>query len=432
MENKKIAVIGLGYVGLTFAITLAKVGFKVLGIENNDKIFKSMIKGKAQFYEENIDQFLIKMQKNKRLKIENNLENIKNCEIIFITLGTPVDDNKKINLKNLFNLIDELKNKINNKSILVLRSTVKIGTTLKIEKILNKNKNKKIFLAMCPERTAEGSALKEIHYLPQIIGSRDTIVKKKLGNIFKKITKRTINFDTYKEAEILKLIDNSYRDTIFGFANELARIGEYYQIDILNVIKKIKIDYPRSNVALPGTVGGPCLTKDPHILIESVKDKLKLPIISSARHTNENLPIEVLKMIKKKLPKKITKVLVCGIAFKGTPSTSDIRGSLASNIIETIKKLYNSPQIDIVDKYVSIEDAKKISKNSKFFQNFLHIKDKYEIILILNNSYYWKKIGYNKLSKKLLKSGIIYDFWSSYEKDKNKRNYFRFGGGDLL
>ena len=67
MENKKIAVIGLGYVGLTFAITLAKVGFKVLGIENNDKIFKSMIKGKAQFYEENIDQFLIKMQKNKAL-----------------------------------------------------------------------------------------------------------------------------------------------------------------------------------------------------------------------------------------------------------------------------------------------------------------------------------------------------------------------------
>ena len=171
MENNKIAVIGLGYVGLTFAITLAKVGFEVLGIENNNKIFKSMTKGKAQFYEENIDKFLVKMLRNKRLKIENNLKNIKKCKIIFITLGTPLNNNKKINLKNLFNLINELNYKISNKSILVLRSTVKIGTTKKIENILNKNK--KVFLAMCPERTAEGSALKEIHYLPQIIGSKD-------------------------------------------------------------------------------------------------------------------------------------------------------------------------------------------------------------------------------------------------------------------
>ena len=140
MKNNRIAVIGLGYVGLTFAISLAKVGFEVLGIENNEKIFKSMLKGKAQFYEENIDKFLIKTQKNKRLKIENNLDNIKKCKTIFITLGTPVNNNNKINLKNLFNLVNELKNKLNNKSIVVLRSTVKIGTTKKIEDTLNKNK----------------------------------------------------------------------------------------------------------------------------------------------------------------------------------------------------------------------------------------------------------------------------------------------------
>jgi UDP-N-acetyl-D-mannosaminuronic acid dehydrogenase len=429
MGNNKIAVIGLGYVGLTFAITLAKVGFEVLGIENDSEIFKSMIKGKAQFYEENIDKFLLKMQKNKRLKIENNLNNIKKCKIVFITLGTPVDNNKKINLKNLFNLIDDLKNRLNNKSILILRSTVKIGTTKKIEDILNKNK--KIFLAMCPERTTEGSALKEIHYLPQIIGSKDNFVKKKLNTIFKKITKKTIIFNSYKEAEILKLIDNSYRDTVFGFANELARIGEYYKIDILNVINKIKIDYPRSNIALPGTVGGPCLTKDPHILIESVKDKLKLPIISSSRDTNENLTNEVLKMINKKFNKKITKILICGIAFKGTPSTSDVRGSLATGMIKQIKKLYNDPKIDILDKYVSKDDATKVSKNSKFLKNFSRIKEKYQIILILNNNHYWKDIGYKKFSKKLVDRGIIYDFWSSFKKDEYKKNYFRFGGGDL-
>jgi len=430
MKKNKIAVIGLGYVGLTFAISLAKVGFEVLGIENNEKVFKSMIKGKAQFYEENIDKFLIKMQKSGNLKIQNNLENIEKYNIIFITIGTPVDNNKNINLNNLFKLIDELKNKLRNKSILVLRSTVKIGTTQKIKEKLNKVK--KIFLAMCPERTAEGSALKEIHYLPQIIGCMDIVARKTLNQVFKKITNKTINFSTYREAEILKLIDNSYRDTIFGFANELARIGEYFNIDILNVIKKIKIDYPRSNIALPGTVGGPCLTKDPHILVESVKNKLKLPIISSARLTNENLTTEVLKMVKKKLNKKITKILVCGIAFKGIPATSDIRGSLAIEVIKQINKLFQKPTINILDKYVSYDDAKIVSKKSKFINKFSKIKEKYQLIIILNNSHYWQKIGYKKLSNKLMKDGIIYDFWASYKKDQYKKNYFRYGGGDLF
>ena len=430
MKKDKIAVIGLGYVGLTFAISLAKVGFEVLGVENNEKNFKSIIRGKAQFYEENIDKFLVKMQRNGNLKIQNNLENIEKYNIIFITIGTPVDDNKNINLNNLFRLIDDLKNKLINKSILVLRSTVKIGTTQKIKDKLNKNK--KIFLAMCPERTTEGSALKEIHYLPQIIGCMDIFARKKLNQVFKKITNKTINFTTYREAEILKLIDNSYRDTIFGFANELARIGEYFGINILNVIKKIKIDYPRSNIALPGTVGGPCLTKDPYILVESVKNKLKLPIISSARLTNENLTTEVLKMIKKKLNKKITKILVCGIAFKGIPATSDIRGSLAIGVIKQINKLYQKPIIDILDKYVSFNDAKIVSKKSKFLNKFSMIKKKYQLIIILNNSHYWRKIGYKKLSKKLVKNGIIYDFWSSYKKDQYKNNYFRYGGGDLF
>ena len=137
MKNNKIAVIGLGYVGLTFAISLAKVGFEVLGVENNEKNFKSINKGKAQFYEENIDKFLVKMQKSKRLKIQNNLKNIENYKIVFITIGTPVDNNKKIKLKNLFNLIDELRHKLSSGSIVVLRSFQKMPPALYIEDQMN-------------------------------------------------------------------------------------------------------------------------------------------------------------------------------------------------------------------------------------------------------------------------------------------------------
>ena len=162
------------------------------------------------------------------------------------------------------------------------------------------------------------------------------------------------------------------------------------------------------------------------------QNKLNLPIISSARHTNENLTIEILKMIKTKLNKRITKILVCGVAFKGLPTTSDIRGSLATEVIKQTKKLFYNPRIDVLDKYVSEEDAKKINNDSKFFKNFESINEKYNFILILNNSHYWKDVGYKKFSNKLFNKGIIYDFWSSFKKDKYKKNYFRFGGGDLF
>ena len=126
---------------------------------------------------------------------------------------------------------------------------------------------------MCPERTAEGSALKEINTLPQIIGSDNSEVNKKLKLIFSKLTKSVIIFNSFEEAEVLKLIDNSYRDTIFGFANELAEIGENYNINILNVINKISINYPRTKINLPGTVGGPCLTKDLEFFMRVLRKK---------------------------------------------------------------------------------------------------------------------------------------------------------------
>ena len=162
MNNNKIGVIGLGYVGLTFSISLAKKNFEVYGYEIDNNTFNTISKGKAQFYEENINNDLKKTLKNKKIKLFQNLKNIGECNVIFITVGTPIKKTKKVNLKKLFNLINNLKDKLEENTIVALRSTVKLGTTKKIEKILNKNK--KINLAMCPERTAEGSALKEIHF----------------------------------------------------------------------------------------------------------------------------------------------------------------------------------------------------------------------------------------------------------------------------
>ena len=429
MQNS-ISIIGLGYVGLTLGITLAKEGFNVSGFENNKERYKYIKKGKSYFHEKNIDNTLSKVIKSKKLRVYNTLDNIENSKIFIITIGTPLDNSNKVNFNNLFNICKNLKKKIKNNSIVVIRSTVKIGITRKIQSIFNSDK-KKIHLAMCPERTVEGDALKELYNLPQIIGTNSTYAKKVLKKIFSKITKKIIFFNSFEEAELLKLVDNSYRDTMFGFANELAKIGEYLNINSFNVIKNVGINYPRSKIAFPGTVGGPCLTKDSHILFQSVKKKIDIPIIRSARETNEKFPLDLIKKIKIKFNKNKIKILVLGLGFKGTPETSDIRGSMAKPIINKLFSLFKVKKIYTVDNLIYREDVINFGNRILNSQKFENVKGRFDLIIITNNNKYWKKIGLEKIENKLLKKGLIFDFWNSFSNEKSSK-YFSIGTGKLI
>lgn len=430
MKQKiKIGVVGLGYVGLTFSITLAKEGYQVIGVEKNYDTYLTLKKSKAHFYEENINDDLKKVLNKKKLLISQDLSDLKKCNLIFLTIGTPINKKNRVDLNNLINACKKLRKLLKTGTIIALRSTVKLFTTRKLNKIMNYG-GKKFYFAMCPERTIEGSALYEIYKLPQIIGSKDIRSRKILNKVFKNISSRVINFNSFEEAELLKLIDNSYRDVIFGFANELGRISNYFGINVLNVLKNINKDYPRSNISLPGIVGGPCLTKDSHILLESVNSKIHLPIVKSARYTNSNFFLEIINLIKKK-NKKCKKILICGLAFKGLPKTSDLRGSMAIPIADHLEKVFGTKP-DLLDNLVLKKDVKIHFRNHNFFNTFTDLKlnkVKYDLILILNNSPYWKKINIKNFKKKLTKKGFIYDFWSSFS---NLNYYKNFGSGDLI
>tara|TARA_B110000503_G_scaffold142210_1_gene238265 strand:+ start:803 stop:2104 length:1302 start_codon:yes stop_codon:yes gene_type:complete len=425
----KIGIVGLGYVGLTLAIAFAKKGLEVVGIEKNKKIYDQLKKNKGHFYEENLDNYLEKCTKKFNLKIFKDIKKLKNTDTVFITIGTPLSKKKKIDNTNLFSICRKLSHILEDGSIVALRSTVKINTCKKIKIILNNKK--KIHVASCPERTVEGSALKELNSLPAIIGTDSPFAQEKLSKIFKKITKTIVTFDTCNQAELLKLIDNSWRDTQFAFANELARVGEHFNINVLEIINKIKIKYPRSKIALPGLVAGPCLSKDSHIFKESVKQKIKIPIVYNSRITNEKFPIEVINLLKKQIQFKVKKILICGLAFKGVPKTDDTRGSMAKPIIDYTKKIFKKSKIDSFDDLVSFSDCKKINNNMRIFRNYQNVNQKYDLILILNNNPLWKKIGYKKF-KKLLKDkeNFIYDFWNSFSIDT--KQYKAFGQGKLF
>jgi len=424
----KIGIVGLGYVGLTLAIAFARKGIDVVGIEKNKKIYNSLKRGKAQFYEENLNESLLKCIKNSKLKIYQDFKKLNKLNIIFITIGTPISKNKKLSDKNLLSICNKLKNIINNDTIVALRSTVKINTCTKIEKLLNKKI--KVHVASCPERTVEGNALRELSLLPAIIGTNSKFAKEKLNALFKKITKTIVTFNNTNQAELLKLIDNSWRDSNFAFANELGRIGEHYKINVIEIIKKISLKYPRSKISMPGIVGGPCLSKDSHILNQSVK-KINIPIIYNSRLTNEKFPIEMLEMIKTRIKKKVSNILICGLAFKGIPTTSDVRGSMALPIICKIKNLFKKSKIELFDNLVDPRDLKTKNINYKIIKNYNYINNKYDLVLILNNNPLWKSIGIKKLKKLLKKKdSLIYDYWNSFNSEDSQ--YVSFGQGRIF
>ena len=189
---------------------------------------------------------------------------------------------------------------LKNNDHIILRSTVKIGTTNNIVKKILKKSKKKFFISFCPERTIEGKALKELTSLPQIISgdSNQSILKAK--NLFQNVTKKIVKVDSLEGAEMIKLVDNMQRDVKFALSNEIALMCEKSNINVNDVIRLGKIDYPRTNLFDPGPVGGPCLEKDTYILAEYFSKNFKPRIGLNARIVNKFIIENAIEVLKKK------------------------------------------------------------------------------------------------------------------------------------
>ena len=427
-NNKEICILGLGYVGLTLSATLADLGFKVTGVEIRKKVLEDLEKKKPHFYEPNLNKILKKIISNKNFKFYNQIPKKWPGNTYIITVGTPLDENGLSRVDLIKNVSKEVKNSIKNNGLVILRSTVKVGTTRNIEK-----KIKKFDLAFCPERTQEGKALTEVKKIPQIIGGLDERSAKRASNIFQKVTKTNLIVSSLETAELIKLVDNSQRDVYFSYANEIAKICDELKISATEVINIGKFKYGRTNLALPGPVGGPCLIKDTYILNESLKNKKTKPNIAlAARNINENLTKDIIYQLKNELMKrykKIDKISLLGFAFKGNPPTDDTRDSMSIKFYQEIKKKFPNSNISIYDFLVKNEDY--VHYGFKKSQNINQSFRNANVIVILNNHKIFKNLNLNEKSKLMKSKGIIYDCWNLFDKKKLnlKRNiiYSAFG-----
>ena len=194
-------------------------------------------------------------------------------------------------------------------------------------------------MSMCPERTIEGKAIEELSHLPQIISGNNERAIESARSIFMRITDKVVVADSLEEAELIKLYNNTYRDMNFAIGNAFCLAAQTFGIDGTRVIKHANEGYARSRIALPGFVAGPCLEKDSYILTDNMPACDEKDFILNARHINEALEDAVVDWVRRHVPKVNGVITLSGMAFKGRPATSDLRGSSSVNIARKLHAL---------------------------------------------------------------------------------------------
>lgn len=244
MLNKieTVNVIGLGYVGQTLAVTLAEAGFMVYGSDINEVVLGELRCGRSSVREPGIDDLIAKhLNKNLFIEVQEAIYS-HNIDAFIISVSSPVNkQTKEPMLGSVRAIAEDIKKHIKPGQMVLLRSTVPIGTTRNLVRpILEESglrAGEDFGLAFAPERTIEGDALEELRVLPQIIGgfSEESVVR--ATEMFLRTTDKIIPVSSVEAAEAVKLLDNSYRDVRFAYANEVACFFEKAGLDAFEVIR---------------------------------------------------------------------------------------------------------------------------------------------------------------------------------------------------
>ena len=423
IDFDKTVVVGLGFVGLTLAVHIAKSGFPVIGIDSDQTIIKSLNKKEIPFYEQGMQSALDELESDS-LSFKNNIPKLdsEKRNIFIIAVGTPITNNSA-NFDQLESSIRSINEHISHNDLLVIRSTVPIGTCKEfISKFIDPDK--RVHICMAPERTAEGIALSELQILPQIIGADDYESGEIAKKYFERFSSSVINAGSTTAAEISKLVCNSYRDLNFGFANELALLCEDLQIDAFDLISNCNIGYKRMNMPLPSPgVGGYCLSKDPILYANSgnsISNLFEGKLSKFAREANIQAGLSPDRAINHfqnhnlERKKKKLKILVCGVAFKGSPETDDVRFSTSMDFVNRMIKLNHNVFITDASKMT----LKRLQNKFQIFNFDKKIDNDFDAIVVLNNNPKNLELNYSDwLNNSKIK--MFFDGWHQFSSYRN-------------
>ncbi len=287
----KVCVVGLGHVGLTVAAVFADRGFTVFGCDLIQRLVKSIMSGSFRLFEPELAKMVNDAVKSGELSATTDcLDVAKSCDITIICVQTPVSKKRQPDLSFLRSACETVGQSLRRNNLVLIMSSVPPRTTTEMSKTLERASGlrcgKDFWLAYCPERLAPGNSVKDFVNNSRIIGGFDARSAKLASSLLQEVVRGKMFLTDSSTAEIAKLAENTFRDVNIAFANELALICEQDGVDVQEVIK-LANTHPRVNIHRPSCgVGGPCLPKDPYLLLAETKQHTKHSLIRCSRDLN--------------------------------------------------------------------------------------------------------------------------------------------------
>jgi UDP-N-acetyl-D-mannosaminuronic acid dehydrogenase len=346
-KTAKVVVLGLGYVGLPVSCLFAEAGFPMVGLERRqDKVDminqgQSPIEGKEPGLAELVSQVV----SQGKLHVTTDYYACADAQIILIAVETPVDsETKKPNYQALRSALAELGQYLSPKTLVIIESTLVPGTMAYIVKpILEETSglqaNQDFYLVHCPERLMPGKLLANIRDCDRVVGGMNPEAAELAVNFYRHVVQGSLDATDALTAELVKTMENAYRDVQIAFANEMALLCEDLGADVWR-IRELVNKSPHRNMHLPGAgVGGHCIPKDPWLLITNISHRFKPRLIPTARAVNDSMPEHMGELTLEALAEaglnpKQSRVLVLGYAY--LENSDDTRNSPSEVLVRSL------------------------------------------------------------------------------------------------
>jgi len=402
--NRDIAVIGAGRIGLPWAAVLASdLDYTVTCVDIDSNRVERINSGDSPFTEPGLDERLESTTESGRLWGTTQSDAVRDHKYVSLTLNA-----QRGQMEEFLETVREYANLLTGDQVLILRSTLPVDQIDRVRNIVRSESSGGPQFVVYPERLAEGRAIEEIQTLPKIIGVDQNEGVESMQALLDPL-ESPITITDPETAMFVKLIDNTYRDGLFAIGNQIAYVADELGLNAAEAIEIANKDYPRNDIPVPGVVGGKCLPKDPHFLMdETICEQPTTPdLFSATRRTNASLPSYIAKEILKKQPEEVT---LLGMSYK-----------------KDVSDTYNSPPLNIADRLedqgvsVTLYDPYVLNHDGSISDA---VGSADVVVVAMNHSSF---VGIEDTLNEHAPSAMVYDVWGELDESSLELPYDGFG-----
>jgi len=420
-KNQSVCIIGLGYVGLPLAVQSALRGYEVYGLDSDKEKINKINSGKSPIKEDFLEINLPKVN----IHATTDSKIIKKCDISIVCVPTPIDEKKLPDLAPVRGAVEDIIKNFKKGQLVIIESTINPGVCEEIIEPMfeaaGKIVNKDYYLAHCPERINPGDPKWNVTNINRVVGAFDKKGLQRAADFYENIVDGQImQMSSIREAEAVKIVENSFRDINIAFVNELAKSFDRLGIDVVEAIKGAATK-PFSFMAhWPSCgVGGHCIPVDPYYLIERAKlSGFDHEFMKIARKVNLSMPEYTIELLQDalnevKMPLNGTTVGVLGLSYKA--NVSDLRESPVKELVKLLKE--NKANVLVFDPYVL---------NKSTVKSLGELFKKSDAILLATDHNEFKKINSEDLKKNGIK--VVIDGKNCLDKESIKESGIVYKG----